>query len=235
MSEKPDPLISSTHAILNDYSKAQDKWLKEKQSEITVYCSKGCDFCCNISAKISIPEALVLINIIENAQIEKIMVQAEYVRKLWRSCSGDEDLYFEKYRSPKGRCVFLSDEGACSVHRYRPLPCRQTMSGLPGEFCASDVFKRFTEKEINSALAGLNRDCFSNTPYIVPLLDMGELYEYDMKELSKRVMGFSYEGVMPVVMDNLLKSGLTPGPIDFKALQAHLKASAESPFLLKEN
>ncbi len=224
MSEKSVFPLNKAIELLKNYSDAQNEWLKRNREDIEIHCHKGCSFCCNISVKISVPEALILLNHADKAPIDKIRNQADTIRELWRECNGDEGRYFETYRNSPGSCAFLSPEGSCAIHQIRPLPCRQTLSGLPGQFCSRNISSLYSEDQIQEALNGLNRDFFTSTPYLVPMLDLGELYEYEMKLVSKEIFGVSYEGVMPVLLDNLIKHGLSG-----------LRYINEAHFLMKEN
>lgn len=103
---------------------------KEKDSEYgkQVKCGKGCSFCCNYHVDITDDEAELLVEytkeegiLIDKAHLEK---QKDKIVSTWNEL---------KYADRK--CVFLDDQGACKVYKYRPISCRALQVVTPKSFC----------------------------------------------------------------------------------------------------
>lgn len=117
-------------------------------------CTKGCSSCCSQFFEISEVEYVVILNhlkewdkgkldiLIEIADIYSQVLEkhhSKFYRKYFSEDTAEEfsaNLYYkdpERYKIHIP-CVFLSDDGACTIYEVRPLVCRTTGVGYKLNF-----------------------------------------------------------------------------------------------------
>ena len=94
-----------------------------------VRCQRGCAHCCRIWVGITLDEALLLAERVREGRAEISMMRLD----LQRHWSDPQD--FARHSWESARCVFLSDDGSCSVYEDRPNPCRALQVASDPEFC----------------------------------------------------------------------------------------------------
>ncbi len=91
-----------------------DKLEKNVTNKIT--CKKGCNSCCKMNVDLSETETEVILDYVgtlEVREINHLKEQAKFKSKE------------EHFLHPHGNCVFLSQNGDCSIYKIRPLACRK--------------------------------------------------------------------------------------------------------------
>lgn len=83
-----------------------------------VACKSGCSRCCRIEVSVSDEEGRDLAPFVPPEKIPKLFIQRE--------------MSAEKYEwNDVSECVFLSQDGCCSVYEKRPMACRAAFSKDP--------------------------------------------------------------------------------------------------------
>ncbi len=121
-----------------------------KKSDEEVSCKKGCGACCRQPVPVAEIEAYKLAEIVEDlpeprrSKIKKRFEAAfrhfretGWIEKLL-NCENDEQLkeIALEYFYEGIPCPFLENE-SCSIHRQRPLACREYLVTSPAENCAN--------------------------------------------------------------------------------------------------
>ena len=114
--------ISEILSIIYQYI---DKFNRDFTSTFAV-CSKGCSYCCNIKVDMTYIEACYI------ASKTGLNVDKNSHRTM-----------------TKKRCVFLSEDGACSIYDYRPYKCRTFHAIDHPKYCASGEAHWVYGSEIN--------------------------------------------------------------------------------------
>lgn len=103
----------------------------DKAAAIPTSCRKGCSACCHLEVEVSVDEASLLVDLIEAGHI----VDHEQLEKQSRRKRQDPSWLLGVTDS--NRCVFLGQEGACSIYEERPSICRKHSVVSPAEHCLS--------------------------------------------------------------------------------------------------
>lgn len=125
---------------------------KKKQAP----CAKGCASCCSQFFEISEAEYIIILNhlkewdksklayIIETANIYSQVLEKHhnkfYEKYFSKDTIGEHSIDLDQYYKDSERykihipCVFLSEEGACTIYQVRPFICRTTGVGFKLNF-----------------------------------------------------------------------------------------------------
>ncbi len=101
----------------------------QKAESIPTSCKKGCSACCHLEVEITPDEASLLADIIERGHpvdLERLEHQSQKKR---------QDASWLLGVTAMNRCVFLGDQGACSIYEDRPSICRKHSVVSPAEHC----------------------------------------------------------------------------------------------------
>ena len=85
-------------------------------------CRAGCSYCCYQHVVAAAEEVELLY---QYAQHKKIKISEKILR--YQSKFDNPDDYWKRF-SKKTKCVFLQNDGLCSVYQHRPLACRTLLS-----------------------------------------------------------------------------------------------------------
>jgi Fe-S-cluster containining protein len=107
------------------------KELISNEKEKTPSCGKGCSFCCYLKTDISDDEAVLLTEYSREIGFE---IDYNYLEE--QIVKTDEE--FLKIPYAKRKCVFLNEEGACSVYEHRPIACRKLIVVSNSEDCDTE-------------------------------------------------------------------------------------------------
>ena len=133
---------------LDQYDILQQEWRQKYLKEHKIYCRSGCGNCCNMSVKISLLEAVYIFFQIPSSFQKQCSSIGESNLKFAQNWQGDEDEYFYQFRKKLNKCPFLDSKSYCTIHRIRPLSCREILSGLSSEFCHVDLIFNSKSEEI---------------------------------------------------------------------------------------
>ena len=81
-------------------------------------CKAGCTACCHTQVSVTRNEALLLIERVN----EGVTVDSDLLLKQMKAGDNDTEFYRLSYEDRK--CIFLGDNGLCSVYEDRPSVCR---------------------------------------------------------------------------------------------------------------
>lgn len=99
------------------------------QAVSAIRCHQGCAHCCRIWVGITSDEALLLAECVRSGSTALDMSRLERQRH-W---SHPED--FATHPREEACCVFLGEDGSCSVYEDRPSACRALLVASDPEFC----------------------------------------------------------------------------------------------------
>lgn len=120
----------------------------------SVSCKAGCSACCQQLVYATLAEAADISEAFPEKVLELKPRLVELSARLMRDA--------EPMRFWGTRCVFLGDDGLCSVYERRPLVCRGTFVVSPPEHCATGtdkVSKVDTRKEVQVAVGEIMALC----------------------------------------------------------------------------
>jgi len=125
-------------------------------------CAKGCSWCCHQYVSVSAPEAIALADAVREAFPPEWL---DHLRGMLAERSARIATLFPDgtYHDARLPCVFLTAEGACGIHAWRPLMCRGYLSIdvvgcqdiYQGKPAAKPPFDRFAHRAGNAVLAGV--------------------------------------------------------------------------------
>lgn len=105
--------------------------LGQAAGDAGIRCSKGCSHCCRGPVEIGPQEAALLVATVraDGRTLDEALLdrQSRYDVGTWREQpAGDR------------ACVFLGNDGACTVYASRPLACRKLLVTSNPDFCDAD-------------------------------------------------------------------------------------------------
>ncbi|MEK2644955.1 YkgJ family cysteine cluster protein [Bdellovibrio sp. BCCA] len=101
-----------------------------QSANIETSCQKGCSACCHMEVEITSYEAEILGSLVHAGHsIERSRLQRQSQRTL------QDPLWREGVRDLSNRCIFLNNEGACSIYENRPVMCRRHSVTSPAKNC----------------------------------------------------------------------------------------------------
>ena len=133
MSDEPIGVSEALAALFESLDKtAQDALQKFGH---VVSCKKGCNHCCKLLCTCSFAESVLIAETLLKGDAWEVWLPKLREAALKTDFEGvDDGTYFSKKHS----CVFLNDEGACSIYSIRPAACRFHLVVSPPENCDPD-------------------------------------------------------------------------------------------------
>lgn len=123
---------------LSVITEALDDAIEKVHEHYDISCTKGCSHCCRQVVTTTVVEALLIIDWInanphrKNWYVTKILPNVKeqflYAQDAQTTC--------DKWFDDMVPCVFLDEEGLCSIYEARPLMCRKMLVVTPPEYCA---------------------------------------------------------------------------------------------------
>lgn len=99
-------------------------------AEIESSCKKGCSACCHMEVEITSYEAEILAKLIQDGHvIDQTRLQKQSARSL------QDNQWKQGIRNLDSKCIFLNNEGACSIYENRPVMCRRHSVTSPAKNC----------------------------------------------------------------------------------------------------
>ena len=121
----------SAHSAMNNVLQRDRQ--KNPGSE-NIRCGKGCSHCCHEAVEIWPQEAALLVETarqagmaLDRARLER---QSRYTVDTWRQQPAADKA-----------CVFLGDDGACTVYEFRPNACRKLLVVTDPALCNAEQSK----------------------------------------------------------------------------------------------
>ena len=132
---KKDKKKPNRESAANMYCLTVDRMIESSKKEKSnieiskkIACKKGCSYCCYIHVGITDDEAYVLM---EHAKDIGLKIDKEALKIQSTMDHTDWDTLPRKYQ----KCVFLGDDGCCSVYKHRPIACRKYLVLDSSEQC----------------------------------------------------------------------------------------------------
>jgi Fe-S-cluster containining protein len=183
-----------------------------------ISCRKGCGACCVQLVPLSIPELCFMVSTVreQGAEYESAvrsrfgsLESALREQGLWEkleglSGNGDDSAAAAEYFSAGIPCPFV-ENGACSIHPWRPVACREYNVISPPSHCSNPLTSKVERirihRRMTTALAKLASE-FLESP--VRLIPMPMLYSFwdNHPELNKA------SWPAPVLFDRMLTHAL---------------------------
>jgi hypothetical protein len=154
------------------------------QAKGAVACRAGCGDCCHVVVGITAPEALTIFDHLRRSrsarELSLLKARTAEFREQTRGLSSSQRF------SPEYPCIFLDEQGCCSIYEVRPFACRGMNSldatecetrlhdpGARAEFVENGGGHVFVEpiRAFRAVSAGLQ-------------LSLAELYELDLRPLE---------------------------------------------------
>lgn len=101
-----------------------------KGENIPSSCQKGCSACCHMEVEITSYETEILKDLIQAGH------RIDFQRLSKQSHRALQDpLWKQGPRNSDSQCVFLNQEGSCSIYEHRPVMCRRHSVSSPAKNC----------------------------------------------------------------------------------------------------
>ncbi|WP_413294623.1 YkgJ family cysteine cluster protein [Bdellovibrio sp. HCB185ZH] len=102
----------------------------DSEKDIQISCRKGCAACCHMEVEVTSHEARILGNLVkEGHTIDRERLKKQSQREL------QDPQWKQGKRNADNPCVFLNDEGSCSIYEHRPVMCRRHSVTTPAKNC----------------------------------------------------------------------------------------------------
>ncbi|WP_374079334.1 YkgJ family cysteine cluster protein [Bdellovibrio bacteriovorus] len=138
-------------------------------ANIETSCKKGCSTCCHMEVEITSYESEILEKLVRDGHIiERSRLQKQSERFL------QDAIWREGVRNLTNRCVFLNDEGACSIYENRPVMCRRHSVTSPAKNCEtldSKIVIRYFPK-VDLLISAANEDSQMQIGPLAKMLEM---------------------------------------------------------------
>ena len=172
-------------------------WCAEyRQRQGTIFCGKGCSGCCSLVVNCTFPEALLVAQSLTEEQRQLLRSRAEALKET-ADQSGSLKDWLSSYRQRIGACLFLDQNGACSIYQIRPLSCRSLISTKEPGWCTTD-FSTLNSEEKQAFMASLDRSAVSfPTHYAATPQELGQELEAATLQRMDDTFGFSLLGCLP--------------------------------------
>jgi Fe-S-cluster containining protein len=89
-------------------------------------CRAGCGHCCVVNVSVLVPEAINISNYLHQTRSEEELSQLN--KKMHKLVTAISELDNDERVALRASCVFLDDQGLCSIYPVRPLLCRAVTS-----------------------------------------------------------------------------------------------------------
>jgi Fe-S-cluster containining protein len=220
--------------IHQEYQRLQEVWLSE-HPQIRIYCSPGCGYCCNMSVRVSLLEAIMIREYSDHQYLQMAAAKGMRLPDFVRNYSGDDEGYFYAFRKWLGRCPFLDRRDRCSIHPLRPLSCRAVLSGLPGIYCEAESMESRTQMRLRKAERLLPAGIFQDSPFVLPLIEMAEEQEWRLDRLMIEEWGVAIRGELNFLQWLLddRKFRESAGSAEFSAVRDYLMEMNFPHFLIE--
>lgn len=131
--EKQDAasVARSAHSAMNNVLQRDRQ--KNPGSE-NIRCGKGCSHCCHEAVEIWPQEAALLVETARHAGLALVRARLE------RQSRYTVDTWRQQPAADKA-CVFLGDDGACTVYEFRPNACRKLLVVTDPALCNAEQSK----------------------------------------------------------------------------------------------
>jgi|GEM_PF-3244629 len=188
-------LLPGVSRVYRNYDIQQKKWLTD-HPQIRVRCGPGCGYCCNMSVRVNLLEAIMIRENAGERGVAKAVKAGKRILDFARGYHGSEAGYFYAFRLMLKRCSFLARGDRCLIHPFRPLSCREILSGLPGRYCGAEAMENSTAIALRRQRYRLPAGIFRGSPFVFPLIEAGHSFEKQLDARLTDELGLSIRGEM---------------------------------------
>lgn len=101
-----------------------------KAENILSSCQQGCSACCHMEVEVTSYETEILKDLVQAGH------KIDFSRLSRQSQRNFQDpLWQQGPRNLENKCVFLNQEGSCSIYEHRPVMCRRHSVTTPAKNC----------------------------------------------------------------------------------------------------
>lgn len=135
MSKKLDKIsdpVKRTQYVHKKINEEIESLFKDPVVDELVNCKKGCSACCHSQVAVTYDEAVSLVELIEQGQ------EVNWTRLWVQAKSEGSTSDYMKIPYQMRACIFLGEEGDCSIYESRPSVCRTNYVVSNPELCKVD-------------------------------------------------------------------------------------------------
>lgn len=123
--------------------------------KLEISCKNGCSACCHLEVEVTNYEAEILTQLIRDGHlIDQDRLKKQSERSL-------QDLKWKQgIKDKENKCVFLNNEGSCSIYDFRPVMCRRhavTSPAINCETIGSSITVRYSPR-VDVLISAANED-----------------------------------------------------------------------------
>ena len=178
LKDRPKDLILFMHQMLN-------LAVEDVKKTFSVTCKKGCSHCCYMPVSANKMEVGLILEYIKEEKVEfsteRMNKQINFEKGRYKNPENFSPADWVKNPIEDRKCMFLTDEGLCSIYSVRPLECKGHFVVSPVEQCVTD-----TEEQKRVQTVGVypiyTRPMILEAYKWIPDLSLPELLPHMMKK-----------------------------------------------------
>lgn len=195
-------LVHTTYELTNILVERAAK--REEKAGRLISCGPKCGVCCCQMVPLSPPEAFYLVGLLDsldNSHRQVLLARFEAMVTELKRRNMVEELLAPDYSDEKGLaiakeyfrlqmpCPFLVED-SCSIHRNRPVACREYNVTSPPELCAeagslsSEIVKVPMPLPLSAPLARITANLTGTKARLIPLI-LAPIWAREQEELRK--------------------------------------------------
>jgi hypothetical protein len=174
-------------------------WRQGPGAGARLWCGPGCGNCCTLAVNCTLPEALAVAAVLDDAQRGRLAATAGRVIAHAQQ-RNDAREFLTGYRETAGPCPFLAAHASCSIYAHRPLACRALLATRPADWCGVNLAE-LPEFERDVFLASLDRNIVAfPTHYAAAPQELAANFERGLIIAMIRFIGFGVTGNLPLLV-----------------------------------
>lgn len=123
--------------------------------KLEISCKNGCSACCHLEVEVTNYEAEILTQLIRDGHlIDQDRLKKQSERSL------QDPKWKQGIKDKENKCVFLNNEGSCSIYDFRPVMCRRhavTSPAINCETIGSSITVRYSPR-VDVLISAANED-----------------------------------------------------------------------------
>jgi Fe-S-cluster containining protein len=124
-----DP-IARARFVYDQVNQYNQEILSDPIVEKHLTCKKGCSFCCHTQVSVTEDEATLLADLVVRGE-----THIDFQKLHTQMSAGNSAKNWFSLRHESRGCVFLDEEGACSIYQDRPSVCRTNHVVSDASYC----------------------------------------------------------------------------------------------------
>jgi len=196
-------LKSETQQIYNQLDSFTEEWIENYiASGGKVFCQKGCYNCCDLPVRVTLAEAFLISDNNDAVSDDRLRTYLDKLIIYVRDSKSESD-YLKSRRTRIGMCPLLNEEGACSVHKKHPIPCRKTISVLHHQFCKAEAINNLPPLEVLKYLdniKSMSDVTGGRGHYVDDISGLGSYLQNSLRDTTKKLLGFDMFGDLSLMV-----------------------------------